>query len=140
MHRLRALADADAFADDVKGAVLEEVACLASDGNDLGVRLVLDEGHRHLEGIARVCACEALIRRHHKNEAFALCMLLEQRMRDIRGSRRHAPNDLSSLFGIGTVVVRGLLGTAQTRGRDHVHGVRDLLDALDAADAAPNIL
>ena len=61
-------------------------------------------------------------------------------MRNIQSSSRHAPNDLSGLLGIGTVVIRRLLGTAQTRGRDHVHGIGDLLDALDAADATTNIL
>ena len=137
---LRTLADADALVHDVKAAILEEITRLAPDRNDLRIRLVLDERHRRLEGVTGIRTREAFVRRHHEDEAFAARVLLKQRMRDAACRRRDTPNDRRGLFGVGRIVVCGLLGTAQTRGRDHVHGVCDLLDALDAADAATDVL
>ena len=113
----------------------------AADHDELRVVLVLNEGVGSLAGVAGIGAGEALVRRHHEDEALARRVGLQQRMTEIRtrvGS--DIPDDLDNFLRIGTVGIGCLFGPAQTRSRDHVHRAGDLPRTLDALDAMAYIL
>jgi hypothetical protein len=71
----------------------------------------------------------------HGDRVLVLVLLEDRQLADLAARRlgrlaRHPPDRA----GVGAQVGDALLGAAQTRGGDHLHGPRDLADVLDRID------
>ena len=141
MLELRLLADARMGFHDVVAAILEIDAALAADDEEVGVFLIFCKRLRRLAGIRGIGAGEAFVRRDDEDEALAVGVRLEERVREIlSGVRRDFLHDFDDLFRVRRVGVRRFFGVAQAARRDHVHGARDLLRARHALDAMADVL
>ena len=121
--------------------VLEEVPGLSAHGDHFRTGLIQNGLESFLAGVAGICTSQALVSCHHQHQAVSLLMAFQQRMGELSAHGHSNPlHHLRHLFRIGTVSLGCLFGMAHTGSCHHVHGVGDLLDALDTLGAALDVL
>jgi hypothetical protein len=125
---LPALLDRDALAAEV-------IPSLASDGGDLElfeVRPVFgDETFGAAQDGAVEATAEAAVGGHHHQLDLPGRAHRQQRVALDLGPGHHVPQDLLHAQGVRTGLKDRLLGATQLGGRDHLHGLGDLLGVVD---------
>ena len=143
---LHVLEQADFLVEHVEAAALEEVAALAADERHRDVaairrlRLVDRELQRRLGDVGVEAAAQAAVGGDHDQQrARRQRIVVQQRVRRVVGARRQVVEDPEHFLRVRTAAQNAFLRAAQLRGRDHLHGLRDLLRRLDRANAPTNV-
>ena len=133
--------------DDLLVEVAAELlVALAADAEDLDLFALADQRQRALAGQTHDRRIEgagqsALAGAHQQQMHLILAGTGQQRRRTgrTRGRGRDVGDHRVHLFGVGPRRFGGGLRAAQLGGRDHLHGLGDLLRRLGRGDADPHV-
>src|SRR6266568_4133186 len=122
-------------------APAEIVAPLAAEeGQAQVLSLVLaQEARRGADDVGVETPAEPLVRGDHEEHDALAPAVQEEGVGARIGAGSQIPQHLEHLPGVGPGREHGLLGAAQLGRGDHLHGLRDLLRALDAADPPADV-
>ena len=135
------LKEVDLLVPDGRGALAEVVQTLAPYAEQVErlAPLLPDKSFRRLYDIGVEGAAQPLVGGDHHQLNALFLPFFQQGMPPDLGAGHQAPDHLEDAAGVGPGSQDRLLGSPQLGGRDHLHGLGDLLGVAYRADPASNV-